>query len=252
MAQNYSNQVVVVTGASAGIGAALAGEVSRRGAQVVLAARRQEQLQAVAGGLKGESLCVQTDVTDKAQVQRLFSRAVERFGRVDVWVNNAGRGISRSLEELGDTDLDTMVRDNVKPALFGMQAVLPHFRARGTGTLANVSSMLGRMPFAPFRCAYSASKAALDSLTENARLEYAKSLPKVRWVVVYPGVVYTDFGNNALFGGPDSRSIPGGQTAEEVARVVADGLLEGPLDLYTRPEAVEGVLEYVRRGAQRP
>jgi short-subunit dehydrogenase len=132
-----------------------------------------------------------------------------------------------------------------------MQVVLPHFKARGKGVLANVSSMLSRTPEVPFRAAYSASKAALSSLTESLRAELAKDFPGIRVVLVLPGVVATDFGNNAIGGGPDSRSIPSAQPVEETARVIADGLFSGPVDLYTRPAYFERVLEYLRRLAGR-
>ena len=176
------------------------------------------------------------------------SRAVARFGGVDVWVNNAGRGISRpSFEAIGDQDLELMVRDNTRSALHGMQVVLPHFKARGKGVLVNVSSMLSRIPDATLRAAYSAAKAALNSLTESLRFELAKDYPGIRVVLALPGVVATDFGNSALGGGPDSRSIPGAQSVEAVARIIGDGLFTGPVDLYTRPESFQRVLGHVQR-----
>ncbi|HET6980529.1 MAG TPA: SDR family NAD(P)-dependent oxidoreductase, partial [Myxococcaceae bacterium] len=156
-----------------------------------------------------------------------------------------------SVEAIGEGDLEVMVRDNTRSALHGMQVVLPHFKARGKGVLVNVSSMLSRGPAVPFRVAYSASKAALSSLTESLRVELAKDYPGIRVVLALPGVVATDFGNNAIGGGPDSRSIPGAQPVDEAARVIADGLFSGPVDLYTRPAYVEQVLEYLRRLAGR-
>jgi NAD(P)-dependent dehydrogenase (short-subunit alcohol dehydrogenase family) len=172
---------------------------------------------------------------------------VARFGRVDVWVNNAGRGITKPLLALSDEDLDEMFRDNVRSALYGMQVALGHMKPRGTGVVANVSSMLSRVPFATVRSAYSAAKAALDSLTETARFELAKEVPGIRIVTVLPGVVATDFGLNALGGGADSRTLPGAQDVGEVARIVADGLLAGPVDLYTRPDGLETVLGHLKR-----
>jgi NAD(P)-dependent dehydrogenase (short-subunit alcohol dehydrogenase family) len=246
----FTNQVVVVTGASAGIGAALVRELSGRGAQVVLAARRKEQLDQVAASLPSPSLTVVCDVTRRAEVEALREAALARFGRIDVWVNNAGRGISKPLEQLADDDLDAMMRDNVKSALYGMQAVLPHYKARGTGAIVNVSSMLGRVPFATIRSAYCASKAALNSLTETLRFELAQSHPQIKVVLVLPGVVATDFGNNALGGGPDSRTFPGAQPVDEVARVIADGIEAGRADVYTRPDYVQMAIGHLQRLAQ--
>jgi len=239
--------VVVVTGASSGIGAALARELAGREAALVLTARREDLLRELAVTLGGPVEVVAGDCTRRPEVERVLERALARFGRVDVWVNNAGRGITRpSFEALTEQDLEVMMRDNTCSALHGMQVVLPHFKARKQGVLVNVSSMLSRVPVAPFRAAYSASKAALSSLTESLRIELANGFPAIRVMLVLPSVVATDFGKNAVGGGPDSRTLPGAQSVDEVARVIADGLFAGPLDLYTRPEGLEMVLAHLR------
>ncbi len=245
--QRYDGKVVVITGASAGIGAALAEEIARRGGRVVCAARSADKLEALAARLDHGALAVPTDVTVRAQVERLRDEAIAVAGRIDVWVNNAGRGISKPLMALADEDVDAMVRDNVKSALYGMQAVLPHLQARGDGTIANVSSMLSRVPFAPIRSAYSAAKAALNSLTETLRAELGGKFPNIRVITVLPGVVATDFGNHALGGGPDSRALPNAQDVGEVARVIADGLLTRHGDLYTRSGAVDMAVKHLQQ-----
>jgi short-subunit dehydrogenase len=238
--------VVVITGASAGIGAGLARELAERGSSLVLTARREPELVAIAGSLRVPVEVVPADVTIRADVEQVRDRALARFGRVDAWVNNAGHGITRpSIEALSDADLEVMFRDNTLSVLYGMQAILPHYKARGSGVVANVSSMLSRIPAAVVRSAYSASKAAVNSLTETLRFELAKDFPGIRVVLMLPGIVATDFGKNAIGGGADSRTLPGAQTVEEVARRMADGLFEGPLDLYTRPEGLEPVLKYL-------
>src|SRR5688572_22171352 len=163
--------VVVITGASAGIGAALARELVSRGARVVLSARTPETLRAVAASLGDAAHAIPADVTRRADVERIRDEAVTAFGRIDVWVNNAGRGISRPVLELTDDDVDEMITVNVKSALYGMQAVVPYFMAQGRGHLINVSSFLGRVPLASPRSAYSAAKAALNSLTTNLRMD---------------------------------------------------------------------------------
>jgi NADP-dependent 3-hydroxy acid dehydrogenase YdfG len=241
----YEGKVVVITGASAGIGAALAEEIARRGGRVVAAARSADKLEALTARIGGGAIAVPTDVTVRAEVERLRDTALAKAGRIDVWVNNAGRGITRPLAAVSDEDLDAMVRDNVKSVLYGMQAVLPHLQARGDGTIANVSSMLGRVPFAPIRAAYSACKAAMNSLTETMRMELKSSHPEIRVITVLPGVVKTDFGSRALGGGPDSRSLPGAQEVDEVARVIADALLTRNGDVYTRPGAERIVLGHL-------
>jgi NADP-dependent 3-hydroxy acid dehydrogenase YdfG len=221
--------------------------VGRRGGSLVLAARRQAELEAVARASGAPVAVVVADVTQRADVQAIAKTSLARFGRVDVWVNNAGRGISRLFMELTDEDIDAMVRDNVKSALYGMQTILPHFKERKQGHIVNVSTMLARTPVAPIRSAYCAAKHALNSLGETLRMELAKDYPDVRVACVMPGVVSTDFGLNALGGGPDSRALPGAQPAQEVAGIIA-GAIETRRngDVYTRPDAIQRVTDYYR------
>jgi NADP-dependent 3-hydroxy acid dehydrogenase YdfG len=243
----WKDRVVVITGGSAGIGASLAREVGRRGGSVVIAARRADKLTEVAASVQGPCATVEADVTRRPDVVRILDAARARFGRVDAWVNNAGRAISRPVEQLTDDDVDEMVRVNVKSALYGMQTVLPHFKERRRGHLVNVSTMLARVPFASFRSAYSATKHALNCLTENVRMDLSKDHPNIVVTCVMPGVVSTDFGLNALHGGPDSRSLPGAQTPEQVAALIADALERSRGgDVYTTLGAVERVLQYIQ------
>lgn len=237
-------RVVVVTGASAGIGAALSELLGREGATPVLLARREKELHEVAARSGERALPIVADVTKRSDVARACEVALAKFGRIDAWVNNAGRGISRVVSELTDADIDEMMLVNVKSALYGIQAVLPHFRERKAGHVLNVSSMLGRVPFAPIRSAYSASKHALNSLTANLRMELADAYPAIFVSAVHPGVVATDFGNNALHGGMDSRAFPGAQSAEEVAKVILDVLASPRADVYTRAGAQQMVVSY--------
>jgi NADP-dependent 3-hydroxy acid dehydrogenase YdfG len=238
--------VVVVTGASSGIGAVLAEEVANRGGSVVLTARREALLRSVAGRCGNCSMVVAADLTRRAEVRRVVDAAIAQFGRIDVWVNNAGQGITRNPSELTDDDIDEMMRVNVKSALYAMQEVLPHFKSRGTGHVINVSSMLGRVPFATFRSAYSGSKHFLNALTAMFRAEVQQTHPEIQFSTVSPNVVATEFGLNARHGGPDSRTLPGGQTAEEVAAVIADVIVSRHPDVYTRPGFRDRVVEYYR------
>lgn len=238
------DKVIVITGASSGIGAALAELVGKQGARVVLVARREKELSDVAIRSGTQALPVVADVTRREDVDRALKAALARFGHVDVWVNNAGRGITRVVSELTDEDFDDMMRTNVKSVLYGMQAVLPRFRERGSGHIINVSSMLGRLPIAPFRSAYTAAKHAANALTASLRMELGAKYPGITVSSVHPGVVATEFGRSALHGGPDSRQLPGAQTAEEVAVVIAE-LIERPrADVYTRPGAQQVVVGY--------
>jgi NADP-dependent 3-hydroxy acid dehydrogenase YdfG len=231
-----NDEVVVITGASAGIGAALAQLVGQKGGRVVLVARREAELREVAGRSGKDALAVVADVTRREDVERVLKEALARFGQVDVWINNAGRGITKPVTQLTDDDFDEMMRVNVKSALYGMQTVVPHFQQRGKGHLINISSMLGRIPMVPIRSAYNAAKHALNALTANLRMELHETYPGIHVSTVLPGVVATEFGLNALGGGPDSRKLPGGQSPEEVAAVILDVIERPRADVYTRPE----------------
>ncbi len=246
------DQVVVITGASAGIGAAAAVALAARGLRLVLVARRQEALDDVASRCHGRAVVVVADVTIRADVRRVVTDAIAAYGRIDVWVNNAGRGITCPPSLLTDEDIDDMVRVNVKSALYGMQEVLPHFKARGTGHIINVSSMLGRIPFAAPRSAYSAAKHFLNALTAMLRDELADTHPGIHVSLLSPGVVRTEFGLNARHGGVDSRQLPDSQSAEEIGAVLA-GLVASPKpDLYTKTGSRARVLEYYARLGEDP
>lgn len=238
------DQVVVITGASSGIGAAVAEQLGAKGIAVVLVARRARELREVADRCGARALPITADVTRRKEVQRVVTEALARFGRVDVWINNVGQGISRVPTALTDADIDEMIQVNVKSALYGMQEVLPHFKERGTGQVINVSSMLGRIPFAVIRSAYCGAKHFLNALTATFRAEVQETHPGIEFTLVSPGIVRTDFGLNAMHGGPDSRSFPVSQSAEEVAAVIVEVIASRRPDVYTRNGAHAQVVGY--------
>jgi NADP-dependent 3-hydroxy acid dehydrogenase YdfG len=238
------DKVIVITGSSGGIGAATALLLAARGATLVLVARRRDALEAVAARCGGRALAIVADAEIREQVREVVKQALARYGRIDVWVNNVGRGITRNPSELTDDDIDEMMRANVKSALYGMQEVLPHFKARGQGHVINLSSMLGRIPYAVFRSAYNGAKHFLGALTANYRTEVQQTHPGIQVSLVSPGLVGTDFGLHALHGGPDSRALPEPQAVEEVAEVIAGVIASPRPDVYTRPGAHDRVVEY--------
>src|SRR5207237_4915967 len=145
-----------------------------------------------------DAIAVVADGTRREDVDRLRDDAPRAFGVIDVWINNAGRGISRSVLELSDADLDEMMLVNVKSALYGMQTIVPYFLERGRGHLINISSFLGRVPIAAHRSAYNAAKAALNALTANVRVDLAMKYPGIHVSLVMPGLVATEFARNAI------------------------------------------------------
>jgi NADP-dependent 3-hydroxy acid dehydrogenase YdfG len=237
-------KVIILTGASAGIGAATAVLLAGRGHSLVLAARRKELLSAVAAQCGPNSLVAPADVTDRSEVRRVVEAAIGRFGRIDVWINNAGQGITRPPSQLSDEDIDEVMRQNVKSALYGMQEVLPHFKSRNEGHVINISSLLGRVPAFMVRSAYCGAKHFLNAITATFRAEVQQTHPGIQFSLVSPGVVRTDFGLNALHGGPDSRQLPDSQSAEEVAEVIAEVIELRQPDVYTRKGAQQRIAGY--------
>jgi NADP-dependent 3-hydroxy acid dehydrogenase YdfG len=243
-------KTIVITGASSGIGAALARLLGRQGHNLVLASRRAPTLNAVAHEVQSHVVTVCTDVTRRADVNRLCDEAIRAFGVIDVWVNNAGRGITRPVLELTDQEFDEMMAVNVKSALYGMQAVVPHFMARGQGHLINISSFLGRVPIATHRSAYNAAKAALNALTANLRVDLSRTYPQIRVSTIMPGLVSTEFARNAL--GSSSASAPPWtpgsamkpQTAEEVAEAIAAVIEHPTAEVYTNPASAPMAQRY--------
>jgi len=243
-------KVVVITGASSGIGAALARLLGSQGHRIVLAARREKELTEVAQSSGSAALAVVTDVTRRADMHHLKDAAMDRFGKIDVWINDAGRGITRSVLELTDDDVDQILRVNLISALYGMQVIVPYFQEQGRGHVINISSFLGVVPLVTFRSIYCAAKAALNSLTATLRMEMRANYPDIHVSLVMPGVVTNDFGKNALGGTPQMppgarRTMPG-QTSEEVAALIG-GLLDHPQsELFTNPATIEIVKKYLQ------
>lgn len=240
-------KVAVVTGASSGIGAALCKKLGAEGWYVVLAARRRAELDKIAAQSGEHALVVVTDVTRRLDVERLKNETLQQFGHIDVWVNNAGRGINRTVMELNETDFEEMMNVNVKSALYGMWTIVPYFKVLGKGHLINISSFLGRLPLAGNRSAYNAAKAALNSLTANLRMDLRRTNPDIKVSLVMPGMVSTDFAENALHGTP---AVSAGvsriavQTPQEVAEMLMDLIKNPRAELYTNPSSAETAKSY--------
>jgi NAD(P)-dependent dehydrogenase (short-subunit alcohol dehydrogenase family) len=189
--ESFRDQVVVVTGASSGIGRATAVAFGAAGARVALVARRRAELERVAAEIAeagGRAHVVAADVTERAQVEACFEAITRECGPIDVVVNNAGVLRPAPVTELAAQDLEAMLRVNLFGALFVMQAALPRMEARRTGTIVNVASLAGRRGVTPLG-GYCATKFALVGLTEALRTELDDS--GVHVALVLPGVVET-------------------------------------------------------------
>lgn len=190
MTQGIENKIVVVTGASGGLGEATARRLAREGAKLVLGARRIERLRALARELKlDDHAVVQTDVTDREQVKSLVDRAVERHGRIDVILNNAGLMPSSRLDLLKVEDWDAMIDVNIKGVLYGIAAALPHMQTQMSGHIINVSSVAGHK-VGPGGVVYAATKHAVRVISEGLRQEVKPY--NIRTTIISPGAVATD------------------------------------------------------------
>jgi len=192
MSNNIEGKVVVITGASSGLGEAAARHLSAQGATVVLGARRADRIRSLADELAargGKAIAVTTDVTDRDQVKKLVDTAVQRFGRIDVMLNNAGLMPHSPLERLKVDEWERMVDVNLKGVLYGIAAALPHMMRQKSGHFINVSSVAGHK-VTPDGAVYCATKHAVRALSEGLRQEVKPY--NIRTTIISPGAVATE------------------------------------------------------------
>jgi len=196
MSNNIEGKVVVITGASSGLGEASARLLSAEGATVVLGARRQDRIQSLAEELTaqgGKALAMPTDVARREHVQKLVDAAVEAYGRIDVMINNAGLMPQAPLERLKVDEWDRMIDVNIKGVLYGIAAALPHMQRQRVGHFINVSSVAGHR-VGPGFAVYAATKFAVRALSEGLRQEVKPY--NIRTTVISPGAVATELPNS--------------------------------------------------------
>jgi NADP-dependent 3-hydroxy acid dehydrogenase YdfG len=232
---NISGKVVVITGASSGLGEATARHLGALGATIVLGARRLDRIEAIAQDLQsagGRALAIATDVTDASQVKALVDAAVERFGRVDVMINNAGLMPNSPIERLKIADWDQVIDVNIKGVLYGIAAALPHMQRQRSGQIVNVSSVAGHK-VRPGSAVYAATKHAVLALSEGLRQEVKPY--NIRTTVISPGAIATELPQSAT----EADVAQGLREFYEAVAIPADSFARAVAFAISQPEDVD-------------
>jgi NADP-dependent 3-hydroxy acid dehydrogenase YdfG len=245
--ENIAGKVVVITGASSGLGEETARYLAQRCATVVIGARRKDRIDAVVKDITdagGKALGFKTDVTKRADVEELINGAVENYGRIDVLVNNSGLMSIAPLAVLKVDEWERMIDINIKGVLYGIAAALPHMQRQKSGHIINISSIAGMKVFAPAGTVYSATKFAVKAITEGLRIETRPD--GIRCTLISPGAVESEL----THGTSDETSMKGVKDfykaaipSANVARAIAYAI-EQPADVEIgevalRPSAQE-------------
>lgn len=228
---DIQNKVVIITGASEGIGEATAKLFAAHSAQVVLVARSVEKLNTVKDAITaagGTVIAIPTDMRDQKAIRTMVEAAHRHFGRVDILINNAGQSVYAPIEHIDVAQYQQIVELNLFGVLHAMQAVIPLMRAQGGGVIINISSNVSKMAI-PNIGAYASTKYALNGLSLTARAELASD--NIRVCLMHPGLTATDFGKNALVSHPGGRPTmpPGSRTGmptPDTVEMVAAKILE--------------------------
>jgi uncharacterized protein len=223
-----SGKVAVVTGASMGIGEAIAKLFAEHGARVVMLSRDSNRADAarLRIGRSESTTAMACDVRHREEIDRVIALTLHGFGRLDIWVNNAGHGIMDSVAHVDMAAARDTFETNFFGTLMAMQAVIPVMKQQSAGTIINISSVAGHIPL-PFHAIYSATKFAMNALGKAARVELKRS--GIHVMTVCPGYVRTDFGANAMRGKEAQTVRPSsvrGISTERVARAVLHGYLK--------------------------
>src|SRR5690606_19846984 len=222
MKRNLEESDVVITGASSGIGKCTAHEFARHGARLVLASRSEKGLEDTAIECRAEgseTIVVPTDVTEETAVQQLAEKAIDHFGHIDTWVNNAGVIVYGKVEETPSDAYRRVIETNLFGCINGAHAVIPHFKTRGEGVLINVASMVGKVGY-PYLSAYSASKFGVVGFSESLRMELV-DMPGVKVCTIMPAVIDTPLYQHAAnYTGRELKVMKPVYPAEKVAAAI--------------------------------
>ncbi|MDO5638469.1 MAG: SDR family oxidoreductase [Neisseria sp.] len=235
MSNNIQNKVVVITGASSGLGEATARHLAAFGAKLVLAARRADRLEKLVADIQaqgGEAIAVATDVAAHAEVENLAREAVARFGRIDVLVNNAGIMPMAPMAKCRVDEWDKMIDVNIKGVLYGIAAVLPGMQAQKSGHIINLSSVAGLKVSGGVGTVYSATKFAVKTISEGLRGEVAGD--NIRVTTLYPGAVESELKH----GSSDKDAAAAMEAFYQAYEIPADSVARAVAYAIEQPEDV--------------
>lgn len=235
MPKPLSEQVIVITGASSGIGRATALMLARKGASVVLAARNDEALRQVQGEMElfgGKSHVVETDVADWSQVQHLADEAVSQFGRIDTWINDASVATYGTIEETPLEDIEKVIQINLMGVVYGCKAALPYLTAQESGQIINVGSAISWRS-APLLGVYATAKQGVKGFTDALRMELRRDHPGVDVTLILPGSINTPFFEHAKSNmGVQPRPLPPVYEPEVAANAIVAAVERPQRDVY--------------------
>jgi NADP-dependent 3-hydroxy acid dehydrogenase YdfG len=235
MNNNIQGKVIVITGASSGLGEAAARLLAAEGASVVLGARRSNRLKSLVGEITkngGKAIAATTDVTHHGQVKKLVETAVKKFGRIDVMINNAGLMQQSRLDRLKIGEWDNMIDINIKGVLYGIAAALPHMQRQKSGHIINVSSVAGHK-VTPAGSVYCATKHAVRVISEGLRQEVKPY--NIRTTIISPGAVATELPGHIT----DKDSAAGIQKFYEDVAIPADSFARMVIFAINQPDEVD-------------
>lgn len=228
---DFQGRVAIVTGASSGIGAGLARMLARRGARVVLVARRRERLEEIAAEITaagGTAMALACDVEQRAAVDAAAAAVIERFGRIDLLVNNAGYNRHVLFKDHDVADIERMMRVNYLSVVYWIKAALPAMRAQGSGWIVNLSSVAGRLG-QPDEAAYAATKFAVAGLTES--LSYELDPLGIHVLCVYPALVRTEMFDEETLARMPASILSNFVEVEPFCQGVLDALARGAYEV---------------------
>lgn len=231
---NIEGKVIIITGASSGIGRACAKLFSQHGAKLILAARSKEKIESLSKELPN-SLAIQTDMTEELQIKEMVAKAKKHFGRIDALINNAGQGYDSSVENINTNTFRGIFNLDIIGPVVAMQAVIPIMRSQKQGTIVNISSGTALMTL-PDMSTYASLKQALAKISLTARDELKND--NIIVSVVYPYITATDFEKNTIKEEVDDWDEDGGgpprppDSAEYIAEKILEGIKSGEAEIY--------------------